>query len=311
LEQTKASLDVKGALQIMQVHSTSVQPPLALAYGQFVQAAYDVYKADPGALNPTQADYPSFPAGYTLMLNIQMNDFVGSENIPAYYGFVAQSTATPGLFVMAVRGTESWQEWWDDFHWGLVPFSYMPNGGNVADGFLDIYETLATTVPGNSMPAALLKDTSNSLGGISLDAITSLIIVGHSLGGALVTLYAGALAAAGKINPKVYTLASPQVGDAAFVTAYNAAVATSYRIYNWPDLVPNFPKDPFDNYEHVKGGYEVDSLDHPLTVQISLECFHALVTYLFLLGAPPSILGKLRLWVRCCFNLSGSQGSSG
>jgi hypothetical protein len=275
----------------MLIHSTAIQPPMALQYGMFVKAAYDVYSACPGVLNPTQAHYPSFPAGYTLALNIQMSDFIGSDNIPTYYGFVAQSTATPGAFVMALRGTENWVEWWDDFHWELVPFSYMPNGGNVADGFLDIYETLAATVPGPDAQATLLKDAAISIGGISLDDMTSLIIVGHSLGGALVTLFAGALAAKGKINPKVYTLASPRAGDSTFATTYNAVVATNYRVYNWPDLIPNFPKDPFDYYQPVKGSYEVDSLDYPLTVQISVECFHALATYLFLLGAPSSILG--------------------
>lgn len=277
----------------MQIHSTGVQPPLALQYGMFVKAAYDVYGKYPTNLNPAKSDYPDFPDGYDLLLNIQMSDFFGSDTTPKYYGFIAQSTTTPSALVVAIRGTQTWEEWWDDFHWGLVPFPYLPNSGNVADGFLDIYETFSVTMPGNNTPPTLLKNKLSLPSGVSLGSNLSLVVVGHSLGAALATLYAADVASGGQVNPKVYTLASPRVGDGAFAAAYNAAVATNYRIYNWPDLVPDFPKDPFDNYQHVKGGYEVDSLDHPLTVKMTVDCFHSLDTYLFLLGAPASILGGL------------------
>ncbi len=272
-------------------HSTGIQPPLALQFGMFVKAAYDVYDAFPNNLNPSKTDYPWFPDGYDLFLNIQMTDFFGDRKTPKYYGFIAQNNSNPGTFVVAIRGTQSWEEWWDDFHWGLVPFPYLPNGGYVADGFLTIYKTFSVMVPGISSQPALLTDKMNMPGVIGQESITSVVAVGHSLGSALITLYAADLASIGKINPQVYTLASPRVGDKTFAAAYNKVIATNYRIYNWPDIVPNFPKDPFDNYQHVKGGYEVDSLDYPLTVQISVGCFHSILTYLFLLGAPASILG--------------------
>lgn len=270
----------------MLIHSTGVQPPNALSYGMFVKMAYDVYDAFPNNLNPSAQDYPQFPDGYELFVNVQMTDFFLGEKIKKYYGFFARNTKVPGQYVLAIRGTQTWQEWWDDFDWALVPFPYIQNGGNVANGFLKIYETLSFTVPDSNQPEALLKDELNLLSGA-----TTLIANGHSLGSALVTLYAAHLASRGQINPTVYTLASPRVGDKAFAHAYNNLVATNYRVYNWPDLVPDFPKDPFDNYHHVKGGYEVDSLDHPLTVKMTVDCFHSVLTYLFLLGAPSSILG--------------------
>jgi hypothetical protein len=184
------------------------------------------------------------------------------------------------------------EEWWDDFHWDPVPFPYMTNAGNVADGFLDIYKTFSIMVPGSNAAPVTLQDKTDLPGGISLSATNvTLVAVGHSLGAALITLYGLDVASRGVLNPLVYTFASPRVGDKNFAKAYNATVATNYRIYNWPDLVPRFPKDPFDNYEHVKGKYEVDSLDHPLTVVISLDCFHALVTYLYLVGADSNTLG--------------------
>jgi hypothetical protein len=259
----------------------------------FVKAAYDVYKAKPANLNPLQSDYPDFPNGYQLILNIQMSDFFGGSLTQKYYGFMARSSTNPSSFVTAIRGTETMEEWWDDFHWWLVQFPYLKNGGNVADGFLDIYKTFSIMTPGDN-EQRLLADKSQLPGGVSLAAPnTTLVATGHSLGAALITLYALDVAATGGINPLVYTFASPRVGDSQFVGAYNAAVATNYRIWNWPDLVPRFPKDPFDNYEHVKGGYEVDSLLYP-TVKIDVGCFHALVTYLFLLGAQVTILGSCK-----------------
>ena len=276
----------------MLIHTTGAQPPLALQYGMFVKAAYDVFKADPTNLNPLQKDYPDFPSDYELIFNIQMSDFFGHELTQKYYGFIARSTINPYAFVTAIRGTATMEEWWDDFHWGLVPFPYTPGAGDVADGFLDIYETFSIMAPGSNAPVTTLKDKAELPGGISLNLPNvTLVAVGHSLGAALITLYGLDVASGGTLNPRVYTFASPRVGDTNFADAYDAMVATNYRIWNWPDLVPNFPKDPFDNYQHVKGGYEVDSLDHPFTVKISVDCFHALVTYLFLVGADASILG--------------------
>jgi hypothetical protein len=49
--------------------------------------------------------------------------------------------------VVALPGTASRVEWWDDLHWNLVPFAAVSNGGKVAEGFVDIYDTFGTTVP--------------------------------------------------------------------------------------------------------------------------------------------------------------------
>lgn len=272
----------------MVMNSTGAQPPNALGYGMFVNIAYEVYDASPDNLNPSVKDYPSLPDNYEVILNVQMTDFFLGQKVPKYYGFFAWN-ATRSELVLAIRGTQTWREWWDDFDDALVPFPYMTGAGNVANGFLKLYETLAVTVPDSDAPARLLKDEVNVLGNTNYTVIAN----GHSLGSALVTLYAAHIASQGQISPTVYTLASPRVGDKGFVDAYNKIVKTNYRIYNWPDLVPRFPKDPFDYYYHVKGGYEVDSLEHPLTVKMTVDCFHSIYTYLYLLGAPSSILGGL------------------
>ena len=45
-------------------------------------------------------------------------------------------------------------EWWDDFHWDLVPFTQVTDGGKVAQGFLDIYNTFGTMTPGQAQASA-------------------------------------------------------------------------------------------------------------------------------------------------------------
>ncbi len=76
------------------------------------------------------------PAGYTLVRTIQMTDFFGPVQSRVFYGFVAVG-GDPRAAVVALRGTATNTEWWDDLHWDLVPFTQVSNGGKVAQSFLD------------------------------------------------------------------------------------------------------------------------------------------------------------------------------
>ena len=87
------------------------------------------------------------PAGYTLVRTIQMTDFLGPERSRVFYGYVAVG-GDPTTAVVVVRGTDTTTEWWDDLHWEMVPFTQVPNGGKVAQGFYDIYATIGTMTPG-------------------------------------------------------------------------------------------------------------------------------------------------------------------
>ena len=266
-------------------HSTTMDKLKAAYYGLMVNDVYLMYDHDSENINPSLSDYPSFPSGFELLLNIQMTDFFGDEEKVRYYGFIARSKLLPTTLVVAIRGTSDWMEWWDDFHWELVRSTQIPEG-YVAQGFQDIYRTMKFALPGHKdrpFPASEMTQLPN---GIDLcSAKNNLIIVGHSLGSALATLYVADLAwkSQANTNSVVYTLASPRVGDKNFAAAYNKMVATNYRVYNWPDIVPNFPKDPFDHYQHVKGGFEIDSLDFIETIEPTIACFHALGTYIYVL----------------------------
>src|SRR6266576_6479860 len=124
-----------------------MSPATAVGWGSFVQAAYDQYAHDPGQPNP--ATITNMPAGYTLLRTIQMTDFLGPVDSRVFYGFVAVG-GDPASAVVALRGTRSAVEWWDDLHWNLVPFTPVSSGGMVAQGFYDIYRTFGTMKPAES-----------------------------------------------------------------------------------------------------------------------------------------------------------------
>jgi len=128
----------------------AMNPAEAVSWGAFVQAAYDQYASDPGQANP--AAIMNMPAGYTLVRTIQMTDFLGPARSRVFYGFIAAG-GDPKTAVVALRGTVGAAEWWDDLHWDLVPFTQVHDGGKVARGFLDIYGTYGTMIPGQPQGA--------------------------------------------------------------------------------------------------------------------------------------------------------------
>ncbi|HEY9003064.1 MAG TPA: lipase family protein [Mucilaginibacter sp.] len=276
----------------MNLTALNIQTSTFLSCAYFVNAAYDLFETDPTLLNPTQSQYPSFPAGYNLLYNIQMTDFFGDFKETVYYGFVAQSQSNPGNYVLAIRGTKTYLEWWDDFHITPVPCPFAPNAGNVATGFLDLYNTMTMTIPGSGAAAVPLRQSTQPAAqpGYSLVGAGSLIVAGHSLGASLATLYATELAG---MSPgttiDLYTYASPRTGDVNFVQYFDSKNIMSYRIYNEPDIVPTVPFG--FGYTQIPTGISIDSLLYP-KVKWNLGCFHALVTYMYVLGGPASLLGS-------------------
>jgi len=263
-----------------------MNPATAVTWGPFIQAAYDQYASDPGQVNP--AAITNMPAGYTLVRTIQMTDFFGPVQSRVFYGFVAVG-GDPKTAVVALRGTATTTEWWDDLHWDLVPFTQVPDGGKVAQGFLDIYNTYGTMIPGQQQStqasATFAADVAQAVAGglqAGLDPALPTVVCGHSLGGALATLLVADLTATTPLKPQAWTFASPRVGDATFAARYGGLSTVSWRIYNQVDVVPYFPVDAADNYQPVTAGYAINSLGK---ANWSLSCAHALNTYLHVLSA--------------------------
>jgi hypothetical protein len=262
-----------------------MDPTTAVTYGPFIQAAEAQYTSDPSQVNP--ASIKNMPAGYTLVRTIQMTDFFGPEQSRVFYGYVAVG-GEPASAVVALRGTATDTEWWDDFHWDLVPFTQIPAGGKVAQGFDLIYSSIGTMTPGlqgTSAPGAAAAEvaqaaTSGLAAGLD-PASLPVVVAGHSLGGALATLLVADLTATTALKPQAWTFASPKVGDATFAARYGALSTVSWRIYNQVDVVPYFPVDIFDSYQPVTTGYAINSLGK---AKWSLSCAHSLNTYMHVLS---------------------------
>jgi GH25 family lysozyme M1 (1,4-beta-N-acetylmuramidase) len=281
-------------------------PKSASVYGQFVQAAYTMFDAEPTNLTPLPS--ADFPDGYRMMAWIQMQDFVLGNTAPLFYGFIAQSQTAPGQLVLAIRGTSDAIEWWDDFNALELTAFKNPAWGQVGSGFARIYDTLEVVErPSESVPEAAASRTMRPVGGFaqqvsalisrhvaprppararaSARAATSLPnatveVTGHSLGAALATLYAMENAKTEQIaNPMLCTFASPLVGDATFATTFNALELTSWRIDNIKDLVTKVPPTIL-GFRHVDQQEQVNSSGKVVPNPV---CWHSLATYLSLI----------------------------
>ena len=264
----------------------TMNPATAVTYGPFIQAAEAQYSSNPSVVNP--AAITNMPAGYTLVRTIQMTDSFGPVQSRVFYGYVAVG-GTPQTAVVALRGTATTIEWWNDFQWDLVPFTQVPGGGNVAQGFCDIYNTFGTMTPGQQQSTPAPGTFAANVAAAATEGLAAgvdpaglpIVVTGHSLGGALATLLVADLTATTPLKPQAWTFASPNVGDAAFAARYGALSTVSWRIYNQVDVVPYFPVDVSDNYQPVTAGYAINSLGK---ARWSLGCAHALNTYLHVLS---------------------------
>jgi len=138
---------------------------------------------------------------------------------------------------IAFRGTQDLKNWvlnLNAFKRSLGRF------GAVHAGFLRGAESLLPALLQELLPA-----------GADKSVLPPFYLTGHSLGGALASLAALALAREQFPVAGVYTFASPRVGDAVWRDTYNAALGNrSYRVIAPGDLVPLLPT-VLDGYRHV------------------------------------------------------------
>jgi len=86
-----------------------------------------------------------------------------------------------------------------------------------------------------------------------LDKQVPLYVTGHSLGGALTVLASLILRLHGFMDVRMYSFASPRVGNPGFADAYDQLVPESYRIVNLCDVVTEVPPSDIKGlkYKHV------------------------------------------------------------
>ncbi|MGB2625861.1 MAG: lipase family protein [Candidatus Acidiferrum sp.] len=287
----------------------------AAFYGQFVQAAYTMFKHPQGP-DPLRPEPAGIPLTYELGAWIHMSDFILNLERPQFYGIVAHSIEDPNSRVIAIRGTEGPLEWVDDADAIPVPFGQVPSAGRVAYGFDKIYSTLKVVKRRptgmdsrieTAVPEAFTGSFADQLEQLAISRESEhdlslpskkergrpkrpTIVTGHSLGAALSTLFVMENGAKGKFDIScICTFASPRVGNMEFVRLFNQLPIDSWRIVNVDDIVPKLPPDVpgILDYGHVDAAYPFNSSEF---ARDNLMCWHAMETYLHWLDPDSALL---------------------
>jgi len=106
------------------------------------------------------------------------------------------------------------------------------------------------------------------------------VVTGHSLGGALTTLFVMENSTKQKFGvTTLCTFASPRVGDKEFARLFGLLPIDSWRIVNTLDLVPKLPPHipVLLDYDHVDKASPFSAAGF---AKNSLACWHAMETYL-------------------------------
>jgi len=243
----------------------------AAQYGLLVQYAYDVYEADRGNLAPDPD--PRLTPDWTVLGNLTATDclFRRGQTIVAgaisWYGYLAQSVASPDQFVMVLRGTEGILEWIEDAQ--FLPKAH-PAGGLVEMGFWNLYQSLRyVPLTGVAMPPWVGLSLAVGAGNVT--------VIGHSLGSTLGTFLAFDLAVTLGDRVSACLFASPRPGDAAFCKAFDARVK-SYRLYNYElDVVPRVPFGPA--YTDLPRVSWIGVSGAQARIRFDLACHHHVLSY--------------------------------
>jgi hypothetical protein len=260
----------------------------AILYAQLVNEAY---RPNPGDLKNRAGDVVSAGLGaaqtqFDIITTIYANDLATQANpgraaTQVSIGLILQAQGS-GAAVIAFRGTEGIKEWVLDANFGTIPCPFLASAGETEDGFTNMYESVVT---GTAAGSPKLVESLTNLPW--KQAIETMTVCGHSLGGALATLATLDIAVnapAPYHNVTSYTYASPRTGNVQFASKYNQMVANTFRIANELDVVPRLPLLP---YEHVMGEFDLKPytvLPPKFLVQPNPYCEHILTSYLFLLS---------------------------
>jgi predicted lipase len=164
------------------------------------------------------------------------------KEVPVYYGFVL-SSATENIIVF--RGTQTNVEWLNNITAIQTDYTDPVSGksyGKIHEGFIKNYLRIT-----NPLPRDFAK---------TLDPKLPCYITGHSLGASVAILAALDIALnVPQIAPQIrlYTYASPRVGDPTFATLHSQTIPNNYRVVNLADAIPLLPPTKLGKsiYVHV------------------------------------------------------------
>ena len=220
-----------------------------------------MFLADRANLNPDLRAGDPRIAGYSARAHVSLK---GPDNVRRFFGLLAQSDADADEFVLAFRGTRSAADYLTNGLFGLSRFpAGGPRSGRVHRGWRNLYSSarVAGAPEAHSgrpsfareLNAAIAKAQARARGDGKADAeAVKLTVAAHSLGSAIATLFVVENASLeGSVRPaSVCTLASPMVGDAAFVAGFDGLRLNSWRVVIDKDTVPRLPGRRW-GYRHV------------------------------------------------------------
>ncbi|MEO1391407.1 MAG: lipase family protein [Cyanobacteria bacterium J06634_5] len=171
------------------------------------------------------------------------------------FGLILQSILKPSTYLIAFRGTDSFEDAYEDLWIETVPFVpyarqiAFPSNVSVADGFNSIY-----TLKGRRMRLSMQEQLFKKISKLT-PAPQEIITTGHSLGAPLASLFTLDLAHSCDHNIRLtsITFASPRVGLQSWKETYNKTYnlePTTYRIANYWDLIPSLPPKIL-TYRHI------------------------------------------------------------
>jgi hypothetical protein len=165
------------------------------------------------------------------------------------------------------RGSESKKDFQNDASIDKVPF--INEGEKVHIGFKSAWESV-------------LEDTydaiDNALENLQEEA-TNIVVTGHSLGGAIATLYAYSIKKHyPNYNVSSTTIGSPRVGNKVFKENYDNSSIDTLRIVHNNDLVTH---TPYIKFYHVNYQLRLDNNGNELKRDKSLKSFWLYVKSIF------------------------------
>lgn len=204
------------------------------------------------------------------------------------YALLYQAKNQVNTYIIAFRGTSSvWDAIIDLESATTTPFKPYKNSGifpsnvHVGEGFNDVYAT-----KNNQMSASLQTQIFTALQDLP-DTPTEIFITGHSLGGALASLFTLDLAVSvPDIGITSITFASPKVGAHVWQTTYDQTyklLEKTIRVCNNYDWVPRLP--PLDFYaigQEFPASFTVAK--HHIEIQDVVLARHALTNYTWVIS---------------------------
>jgi predicted lipase len=144
--------------------------------------------------------------------------------------------------IVVFRGSQTLNDWIANVQARQQDYTLAGvNRGKVHRGFLTFYNNLQKQIQ------AVFK---------LLNPAAPVYLTGHSLGAVLASLAASEMATStfkSRSQVRLYTYASPRIGDPTFAQFFNTTIPNTYRVFNMADIVPEIPASQTRNgeFRHV------------------------------------------------------------